>query len=134
MERLFVDTSAWYAFANASAPRHEEVAKAIALWDGRLVTTDFIFDELLTLVRYRVGHSSAVAIGEILRDGETCLLLTVETADLELAWEQFGREKDQRFSFTDCTSFAVMRRIGLKAAAALDEDFRRAGFAVFPEK
>ena len=133
MERLFVDTSAWYALANAKAPRHKDVREALAGWEDRLVTTDYVFDELVTLVRRRVGHAPAVAMGEALREGDTCLLLTVEPGDLEQAWAQFSKEKDQAFSFTDCTSFAVMRRLKLATAAALDEDFSRAGFTVLPK-
>ena len=132
MERLFVDTSAWYALANAKAPRHAEVKKALALWEGRLCTTDYVFDELVTLVRYRVGHAPAVTVGGVLRDGDACLLIAVEPEDIHAAWEQFAREADQRYSFTDCTSFAVMRRLKLTTAAALDEDFARAGFVVVP--
>jgi len=134
MERLFVDTSAWYAFANAKAPRHREIVSALTSWEGRLVTTEFVFDELVTLVRYRVGHAQAAAVGYVLRDGKTCLLVAVEPQDFENAWERFAGQADRRLSFTDCTSFAVMRRLKLTAAAALDEDFKAAGFTVLPAK
>lgn len=134
MERLFVDTSAWYAYANSKDPRHDEVVAALSPWEGRLLTTDYVFDELVTLVRYRVGHPSAVAIGKVLRGGDACLLITVEPSDLEGAWERFTREREHRLSFTDCTSFAVMDRLGIGSAAALDEDFRRAGFTTLPDK
>ncbi|MEJ2421703.1 MAG: PIN domain-containing protein [Acidobacteriota bacterium] len=133
MERLFVDTSAWYALANKKAARHKEVKRAIAEWEGRLCTTDYIFDELVTLIRYRVGYAPAVEVGEVLQDSGTCLLVRVEDQDIRDAWDQFVRERDQRNSFTDCTSFAVMRRLGLTTAAALDDDFVRAGFVVVPE-
>jgi predicted nucleic acid-binding protein len=134
MERLFVDTSAWYSFANSKAPKHQEVVDALTSWDGRLVTTEYVFDELVTLIRYRVGHAQAVAVGDTLRDGKTCLLVSVEPQDFERAWEQFAGQADQRLSFTDCTSFAVMRRLKLNTAAALDEDFAVAGFTVLPRK
>lgn len=133
MERLFVDTSAWYALVNAKAARHKQVKKAMAEWEGRLCTTDYIFDEIVTLIRYRVGHAPAVEVGGALQDGSTCLLVPVESQDIRDAWDQFVRESDQRNSFTDCTSFAVMRRLGLTTAAALDDDFVRAGFVVVPE-
>ena len=132
MERLFVDTSAWYTLANAKAQRHTQVKKALAAWEGRLCTTDYIFDELVTLVRYRVGHAPAVTVGEALRECDVCLLVAVEPEDIHVAWKQFAREAGQRYSFTDCTSFAVMRRLKLTTAAALDDDFARAGFVVVP--
>ena len=39
MQRLFVDTSAWFAFANSGDPDHETVAGLLAAFKGRLVTS-----------------------------------------------------------------------------------------------
>ncbi|MFA7234316.1 MAG: hypothetical protein WC076_09405 [Terrimicrobiaceae bacterium] len=39
---------------------------------------------------------------------------------------------DHAFSFTDCTSFAVMRRLGLVEAATSDSHFQAAGFRPLP--
>ena len=44
MDRLFVDTGAWYAFFDARDPDHTAVAEALHAWEGRLVTTDYVFD------------------------------------------------------------------------------------------
>ena len=132
MNRLFGDTSAWYAFFSAKDPAHHAVSALLREWAGRLVTSDYIFDEIITLVRYRAGHALAVRAGEALRAGDACLLITAEARDLQDAWETFAREGRQKLSFTDCTSFAIMRRLKLTTAAALDDDFRRAGFTALP--
>ncbi|MGQ9825653.1 MAG: type II toxin-antitoxin system VapC family toxin [Desulfotomaculales bacterium] len=39
---------------------------------------------------------------------------------------------DQNFSFTDCTSFVLMERLGVKEAAAFDARFEAAGFVRLP--
>jgi predicted nucleic acid-binding protein len=132
MDRLFVDTSAWYAYLNRKDPGHAAVAAALAPWEGRIVLTDYVFDELMTLLRMRIGHEAAVRVGELLRSGEVGVLANVEPEDFERAWRQFRREKDKQYSFTDCTSFAVMRRLGIRTAAALDVHFQQAGFEVLP--
>jgi predicted nucleic acid-binding protein len=41
-------------------------------------------------------------------------------------------EGDEGHSFTDCTSFVLMR-IGIHTAVALDDHFRQEGFEVMPE-
>ncbi len=132
MNRLFVDTSAWYAFFDAKDPSHSQVSALLREWAGRILTTDYVFDEIITLVRYRAGHALAVRTGEALRQGGSCLIATAEPCDLEEAWVVFKREASQKLSFTDCVSFAVMRRLKLSLAAALDDDFRRAGFTALP--
>ncbi len=55
--------------------------------------------------------------------------------DVEAAWTIYVRQprpvtKRDRPSFTDCTSFAVMRRLGLRRALAFDEHYRDEGFEV----
>ena len=131
MERLFVDTSAWLAYANRADAAHAAVRDALKRFEGRLVTTNFIFDETVTLCR-RMGHGTAVLVGEVLRDPDVVDLLRVRPGDEEDAWRLFQDRADKRYSFTDCASFAIMRRLGVLRAATLDEDFEREGFEVVP--
>ena len=58
--------------------------------------------------------------------------MRVSAADERAAWELFAERGDKPYSVTDCTSFVLMRRLGLATAATLDADFRREGFAVVP--
>ena len=60
MDSVFVDTSAWYAFINRRDPSHAKVKAVMQAWEGRIVFTDYVFDEILTLVRSRAGHDLAV--------------------------------------------------------------------------
>jgi predicted nucleic acid-binding protein len=132
VQRLFVDTSAWLAYVNRTDRAHKRVAKALRKFDGRLVTTNFVFDEAVTVCRIRLNHPTALLMGDLLRDPEVVDLVRVEEADERAGWELFGQREDKSYRFTGCTSFAVMRRLGLEQAAALDADFAREGFAVLP--
>ena len=133
MDRLFVDTGAWAALYNVADPAHTAVSATLQKWQDRLVTSEYVFDELVTLLRCRVGHHAATMAGRALRSHDVAMLAMVEPEDLETAWSQFEAETDKSYSFTDCTSFALMRRLHLKAAAAVDEHFRQAGFRVLPD-
>jgi len=68
----------------------------------------------------------------LLIDPDTVDLVRVTVDDDLSAWTLFCNRDDHRFSFTDCTSFVVMRRIGLSTALALNDDFRAEGFQVVP--
>lgn len=82
----------------------------------------------------RLGHEQAVKAGKSLFEHEMIPLVRVTPADERKAWEMFKRYTDKRFSFTDCTSFVLMRRLGLQAAFAFDEDFRQfGGWTVYPD-
>jgi predicted nucleic acid-binding protein len=49
--------------------------------------------------------------------------LTVGPIDLEAAWHIAQAFPDQPFSFVDCTSFAIMERLGILDAFAFDTHF-----------
>ena len=130
--RVFVDTSAWYAFANRSSPEHEAVRAAFVAHRGHLVSSSYVFDEIVTLCRMRVGHGAALKVGTLLQDLRVVDLVRITPEDDRDAWRLFGERSDQEYSFTDCTSFVLMRRLKLTTALALDSDFRKEGFQTLP--
>jgi predicted nucleic acid-binding protein len=56
------------------------------------------------------------------------------TEDIEeSAWLIFERfNKDKFWSFTDCTSNAIMQMLGIKESFSFDRDFEQMGFAKRP--
>ena len=48
-------------------------------------------------------------------------------ADVAVAWDVFRRFADKDWSFTDCTSYVVIARLGLTAAFSFDQHFRQFG-------
>lgn len=130
---LFTDTSAWYAYVDDSDAHHPLAAQFIRTLASPLVTSTYIFDETVTLIRSHLGYSAAVRFGEQLRGEQVAKLLRITEQDEQRAWEIFGRHQDKAFSFTDCTSFAMMERLQIDTAFAFDEHFRQYGkFVVVP--
>lgn len=132
MKRYFVDTSAWFAFVDRRDGDHAAIRQVLLDLDGRLITTNFVFDEIVTLCRYRLSHAIAVEVGNVLLAPKIVDLVRVTADDERAAWKLFMKREDKEYSFTDCTSFALMRRLGVDTAVALDEDFAREGFATLP--
>ena len=82
-----------------------------------LVTSDYAVDELLTLLKSKHGDQAAIQAGEAIWSETMSTLVYLEAADIAQAWPIFQRYEDKDWSFTDCASYAVMRRLGISALA-----------------
>ena len=135
MPYIFVDTGAWYALLDKSDANHHASVKLKDSLVHPLVTSNYIVDEVITLSRNRLGYEVAVEIGQKLWDESIANLIRVIPQDEKKAWEIFVTYHDKTFSFTDCTSFALMERIGITEAFAFDEHFTQYGrFIVLPRE
>ncbi|MFO0965440.1 MAG: PIN domain-containing protein [Gemmataceae bacterium] len=132
MKQIFVDTSAWLAYANRRDPDHTRVRRAFRAAKERFVTSNFVFDEVITFCQKRFGHKATVQLGTVLRDAKVVELVRLTFQDEEDAWNLLIDRPDKDYSFTDCTSFGLMRRLGITKALSLDADFRQEGFDVAP--
>lgn len=95
---------------------------------SEFVTTDYVVDELLTLLVAQKNRSVAVRIGNGFWDESTCKLEWTSRDDIAAAWKVFQQFDDKLWSFTDCISYVVMQRLGIREALSLDEHFRQFGF------
>jgi predicted nucleic acid-binding protein len=118
---LFVDTSAWYAAADAGDQSNQRAKSALGSGDD-LVTSDHILIESWLLLRHRLGRSAAERFWDAIRSGVAALEV-VTFADLEGAWAVGVSFPDQDFSIVDRTSFALMQRLGIERVCTFDADF-----------
>ncbi len=127
MSGVFVDTGAWFARFVPTDPDHPAARAWLDRNTQPLITTDYVVDELLTLLKVRGEYSRALEIGPDLFDGRVCDLEWVTPADAAEAWRVFSTYQDKGWSFTDCVSHVVMRRLGIATALAFDKHFREFG-------
>lgn len=135
MKGLFVDTAGWVACADAADPAHKPAAAARDHWldhGGVLVTTDYVADETLTFLRLRLGLDAAEAWWRQVDGSSRLRWEYVTLARADKARGLFFRYRDKEFSFTDCTSFVVMRELKLREALTTDHHFEQAGFTAQP--
>jgi uncharacterized protein len=119
---VFVDTSAWYAAADADDRSHERAASLLREFSGDLLTTDHVLVETWYLARARLGIDIAERLIAGIRTG-IARVENTELSDLEVAATTASRFPDQDFSIVDRTSWSVMVRLGIGEAIAFDRDF-----------
>jgi predicted nucleic acid-binding protein len=94
--------------------------------------------ETITLCRSKghrdpkLRHERAVQIGRQLRSGVFGHVHHATPEEGQAAFEYFERHADKDYSFVDCLSFVMMRKLGITEAWAVDSDFTHRGFLVRP--
>jgi hypothetical protein len=58
---------------------------------------------------------------------KTARIEWVKESDVRAAFSLFQRLSDKEWSFTDCVSYVIMGRLGIKKAFAFDHHFRQFG-------
>ena len=76
-----VDTSAWYALFDKDDSEHEAAKHFQQINHSPYLTTDYIIDETLTLVRVRLGHRKAVEIGKHFLGQDLAQFIAVTSED-----------------------------------------------------
>lgn len=127
---MFIDSSAYYALADAS-DRNHPAATAIfqRLTDVscRLSTTNFVLAETYALLLSRLPRADAVRIFTAYRQSMGTTIVRVRQKDEEAGWAIITHYADKEFSLVDAISFAVMDRLGISQAFAFDDHFRQYG-------
>ncbi|QSJ17642.1 type II toxin-antitoxin system VapC family toxin [Nostoc sp. UHCC 0702] len=125
---IFVDTSAWFASIVPSDTDHQ----AATLWVNQntqpLITTDYIVDETLTLLRSRGESLRAISLGEAFFSGVLTTIYYLTEEDIRETWQIFRQFSDKNWSFTDCSSRVIMNKLHLTQAFTFDHHFRQFGF------
>lgn len=124
---IFVDTGPWFASTFPRDLRYQFTREWLLKNQDRLVTTDWIVDETLTLLRARGAGKAAVEVGIDFFESRLYWVETVRGADILDAWSVFKTFDDKGWSFTDCVSKVVMERLGVTKAFTFDEHFRQFG-------
>lgn len=124
---VFVDTSAWFAAIVPSDPNHASAALWLAANAEVLITTDYIVDETLTLLRARGERQRTKLLGEKFFEGSIAEIYFLTEEDVREAWATFAQYEDKSWSFTDCSSKVVMDQMKIAQAFAFDQHFSQFG-------
>ena len=133
-EPTFVDTWGWMALGHRGDTRHPEVAGLFhSLRSQRtpLYTTDYVLDELITLLYRRETFAEATRFVQTVLSAEGTgrfAIVPVTEERFAVAWQLRQRFDDKpSISFTDLTSIAVMQEFRIAQVLSDDDHFRQVG-------
>lgn len=135
LRSTFGDASFFFAIVDRTDIWHQQCVALLQRLEEigcRLVTTLLVIAETHALLVRRLGREAALNwLKQVLPYLE---IIPIEPSDIAKALEILERYADKDFSLTDAISFAVMERLGVKVALAVDRHFVEygAGFFVAP--
>ncbi len=131
---VFVDTWGWLTLRDKSETRHAEVSdyyRRARLESRRIITSDYVLDETITLLFRRLPFSQARNSVDLIDQAIAQGYLTIET----ITQHRFESAKQLRYqyddkpliSFTDLTSMVVMSDLGIEDILTADAHFSHVG-------
>lgn len=126
---VFIDTGVFYAHQHEAASCHDDAMAAIdqvlSGEYGQPFTSDYVYDETVTLVRKRTGqYRSAKRVSDRIVDAESPIpLLNVSPAGFRSALNAFERYRDHELSFTDASTITLVDSEGIDSVLSFDDDF-----------
>jgi len=124
---IVLDSSFLIAFHNEGDVHHERAAgvmeRILADEWGPALLLEYVFLEVVTVLRLRVDHAAAVAVGEALLSAREVRFVPCSELFSETL-ETFRVEGDSALSFVDAAIAAVARRDANGLVATFDGDFQ----------
>ena len=127
----FVDTSGFYALLVQNDSMHGKAVSILskaATSKARFVTSDYILDETITLLKARGhGHLIESFLDSVLAS-RACTIQWMDPQRFESTRQFHRKHSDKAWSFTDCISLCTMNEMTLRRALTKDAHFGQAGF------
>ncbi len=121
---IFLDTGMLFAFYCLDDGRHSDSVELmrgiVAKEHGVAHVSDYVADELASLVFARLGKAKAIEVARNVRDSFE--LVYMDRVAFGEAFSLF--EKEAALSFTDCSTLVLMKRHGIRLLATFDSGFR----------
>lgn len=134
-----MDTWGWLALADRNDAKHGRAADCYrerSRLRRHVVTSNFVLDELLTLLFLRLSFAEAARFANAIFASPAVAteLVTPERFKAAMALRLKFADKP-RISFTDLTSMVVMKELGISEVLTADSHFVQVGmgFHILPE-
>ena len=126
---VFVDANVFIALINKDDNLHQRAKKLrdkLKREKARLVASNFVISEVLTVLSLRVSKKKAIEFGRLVYQKTKSLLVLRPTRGTEkLAFNYFQKAKSKNISFVDCLTLAMVEIFGIKRVFSFDKDLKQ---------
>ena len=130
MSSVLADTSFFVAYLNPREDCHEMAVEWMTASSERLVTSEWVLAELGNFLAERPNRRLFGSLVRALLSEERVEIVPADHASFLGALSLYVRRQDKSWSFTDCTSFFLMKARKINEALTTDRHFEQAGFTV----
>lgn len=125
---VFADTFYYLALVNPADSAHSRSVAFSRQADVQIVTTAWVVQELADALAPARTRSVFGRVLTAIRADSRTVLLAPDSTTWQTGLQRYAERPDKDWSLTDCISFLVMERRGLREALTGDHHFRQAGF------
>ena len=127
---VFIDSGAFIALYLKEDQYHEQAAEIFPVLPHPIFTSNHVVDEVATFLARKFGYGYAADRIDDLYASKDIDVVSSTRDDEVQAIRWMRKYADQEVSFTDCISFAMMRRLRIRSVFTFDRHFRDAGFRI----
>ncbi|MEK7593136.1 MAG: hypothetical protein AAB464_00235 [Patescibacteria group bacterium] len=123
-----MDSNIFIAGLNKDDSLHNR-AKAVLRNIGKqnllAITSNFIINEVITVLSQRVSKTTAITFANFIYDSDTAIDIMTINRNIEIkAIDYLKNLKSKNISFCDCATFAILNLFNIDNIATFDRDFR----------
>ncbi|HEY4760062.1 MAG TPA: PIN domain-containing protein [Thermoguttaceae bacterium] len=130
MSALLADTSFFVAYLNPHDEHHALALEWMTKSTEKIVTSEWVLAELGNFLAEGPNHRLLGSLVRALSAEERVEIVPADHASFLNALILYMRRPDKSWSFTDCTSFWLMKARKIRDALTTDHHFEQAGFTV----
>ncbi len=130
MIALLADTSFFVAYLNPRDKDHALAVEWMTTFSERIVTSEWVLVELGNYLAEGPNRRLLGSLVRALSAEERVEIVPADHPSFLGALSLYVRRQDKSWSFTDCTSFCLMKARKITDALTTDHHFEQAGFTV----
>jgi len=120
---VFLDSNFLIALYNSDDTLHQRASELSSrVMDGsqRLVMSNYIWLEVVTVLSQRSGRATANAVGNNILSAGQISIIHIGDAMHNDSWEIFQNIDKKNVSFVDCSTLALLRHRGIESLLTFD--------------